>query len=621
MNENYLKKAVKLFEEKKYNDAKVICQKILRDNPKEPRTLLLITSIAIKLNKINKALEIINYTIKLFPSIPEAFYNRAYIFYNEKKFDESESDLNNAIKLNEKYIEAINLKGLIYINKNKIHDAKSCFKRIIKIDPNNIITKYNLAKLYRNSGDNENYYELLNEIIKKNKTYDFIYGDYIFSKKLIGNWHNLNHEVNELKDLINKNKKVTHTFQILSLYDEPDIQFKNSKIENEIYTRNISNSSKAIEIIKKNKIRIGYFSSDFHDHATSHLIARVLELHDKEKFEIYGFYLSNEKDDMHKRLIKSFDKFFYCGNDTDIKIVDLARRCQIDIAVDLKGYINNNKFSIFENKCAPIQINFLGYPGTTGSLNMDYIIADKNLISKNQEKYYTEKIIYLPNCYQPNDNTKKILINKLEKSNFNLPEEKIILCSFNNTYKITQEIFDIWINILKKNSNTVLWLLSNSELFEKNISNYISSKHIDSSRIIFAKPTNNADHMERLSLADLFLDSYPCSGHTTASDALWVGLPLVTIKGKTFASRVASSLLNNIGLNQMVTSSFNEYYNLACDLISNRNKLLSVKNKLKDNKFKKSLFNSEEYTKNLEKAYKEVYENKLKKLPTKNIYL
>ena len=166
-----------------------------------------------------------------------------------------------------------------------------------------------------------------------------------------------------------------------------------------------------------------------------------------------------------------------------------------------------------------------------------------------------------------------------------------------------------------------MWLLSNSEIFEKNILNYACSRNIDSSRIIYAKPTNNIDHMERLRLADLFLDSYPCCGHTTASDALWVGLPLITIKGKTFASRVASSLLNNIGLDEMITSSLDEYYYLACDLISNEDRLFSIKNKLKENKLKKSLFNSEEYARDLERAYIEVYENKLKKLPNKNFYL
>ena len=452
MNENHLDKAIKLFESKKYNDAKIICQKILKDDPKEPRTLLLITSIAFRLNKINKALEIINYTIKIHPSIPEAYYNRAYILYNEKKFDLCELDLNEAIKLNDKYIQAINLKGLVFTNQNKVDEAKSCFKKIIEIDPGNILTKFNLAKLYRNTGDNINYYEVLNEIIKQDKTYDFIYGDYIFSKKLICNWNNLSQEINELKHYINNNKRMSHTFQILSLYDEPDIQLRNSKIENEIYTRNIDSYLENIVIIKKKKIRIGYFSSDFHNHATSHLIVRILELHDKKKFEIYGYYLSNKKDDMHERIKKSFDKFFYCGNDTNKKIIDLARQSQIDIAVDLKGYINNNKFSIFENKCAPIQINYLGYPGTTGSLNMDYIIADRNLISKSEEKYYTEKIIYLPNSYQPNDNTKITPFKKLLKSDFNLPKNKIILCSFNNTYKITQEIFDIWIRILQKKS-------------------------------------------------------------------------------------------------------------------------------------------------------------------------
>lgn len=620
MDDNYLK-AVKLFENEKYNDAKVICQKILEIDPKEPKTLLLITSIALKLNRIDKALEIINYTIKLYPSLPEAYYNRANIFYNEKKYEQAETDLNEAIKINNKYIESINLKGLILINQDKFDEAESCFKKIIEIDPKNITTKYNLAKFYRNKGDNKKYYELLNEIKKQNKMYNFVYGDYIFSKKLICNWDNINNEIKELKNLIKNNKRVSYSFQILSLFDEPDIQLKNSRIENEIYSKNTHINLKNIEIHKKNKIRVGYFSSDFYKHATSRLIARVLELHNKNKFEVFGFYLSNKKDDMHNRILKTFDKFFYCANENDLKIVDLARQNQIDIAVDLKGYINNNRFSIFENRCAPIQINYLGFPGTTGSLNMDYIIADKNLITKDEEKYYTEKIIYFPNSYQPNDNTRILPTKKLLKSNYGLPEEKIIMCSFNDTYKITKEIFDIWINILQKNKNTVLWLLSNSETFEKNIANYVSSKNIDVSRIIFAHPTNSKEHIQRLSLADIFLDSYPCCGHTTASDAIWAEVPLITIKGKTFASRVASSLLNNIGLSELISSSFNEYYNLVCDLVLNKKKLLNIKNKLKENKLKKTLFNSEEYTKNLERAYMETYENKLKKLPNKNIYL
>ena len=620
MNENYLK-AVKLFENEKYDDAKIVCQKILKENPKELRTLLLITSIAFKLNKIDKALEIIDYTIKLYPSIPEAYFNRAYINFNEKNFEHSVVDLNKAINLNEKYIEAINLKGIIFNKQDKINDAESCFKKIIDIDPKNIITKYNLAKLYRNKGDNEKYLDLLKEILKQDKMHDFIYGDYIFAKKLVCNWENIDKEVKELKSLINDNKKVSHTFQILPLFDEPDIQLKNSKIENQIYTNNISNRLKSIKIIKKNKIRVGYFSPDFYAHATCDLISRVLELHDKNKFETFGFNLSNKKDKIHNRILKTFDKFFYLSNETDVKIVNLARQNQIDIAIDLKGYINNNRFSIFENRCAPIQINYLGYPGTTGSSNIDYLIADKDLITPDEEKYYTEKIIYFPNSYQPNDNTKIISDKKLLKSNFGLPEENFILCSFNDTYKITQEIFDVWINILKKNEKTVLWLLSSSKLFEKNILEYTSTKKINPSRIIFAQPTNNAEHLKRLKLADLFLDSFPCCGHTTASDALWAGLPLITIKGKTFASRVASSLLNNIGLNELITSNLDEYYNLSCDLIINKNKLSNIKNKLKENKLKKTLFNSEEYTKNLEKAYKEVYEIKLKNLPIKNIYL
>ena len=287
---------------------------------------------------------------------------------------------------------------------------------------------------------------------------------------------------------------------------------------------------------------------------------------------------------------------------SDLEISNLVINLNIDIAIDLMTHCTNgmeNRFGVFSRKCAPIQVNFLGYPGTSGSKAIDYIIADRVVIPEKNKSFFSEEIIYMPNSYQPNSKNFKVSNKKYIKDNFNLPSDKIILCCFNQHQKITPKIFKIWMNILKKNSNTVLWLLQDNKFSKKNLIYEAERAQVQKDRLIFSDRISIENHLERIKLADLFLDTYPYSAHTTCSDAIRSGLPVVTLMGESFASRVASSLLKTTNLDELITMSYDEYENLINNLINNSSRLERLKLKVKNNAKESVLYNSKIYTKHI----------------------
>ena len=340
------------------------------------------------------------------------------------------------------------------------------------------------------------------------------------------------------------------------------------------------------------------------------MLARVIEKHNRDDFEIFGYSIHKSKeDDLQKKLAKLFDVYKDVSQMNDKDVALLAREDEIDIAIDLNGYTQNARTRIFAYRAAPIQINYLGFPGTMGANFIDYIIADKNLIPKSSEKFYTEKPIYLPNTYMPTDNTRKISTKSLSRIEMGLPKDSFIFCCFNNNYKITSEEFDIWMNLLAKVENSVLWLRKSNEWSEDNFIKETKKRGIDSSRLIFAGRVVMEEHLARHKLADLFLDTFNFNAHTTATEALWAGLPVVTKIGKSFSARVAASLLNAIELPELITETKQDYEALILDLATNPFKLSQIKNKLLKNRLSTSLFNTKLYTKHLEDGYRLAYEN------------
>jgi predicted O-linked N-acetylglucosamine transferase (SPINDLY family) len=399
-------------------------------------------------------------------------------------------------------------------------------------------------------------------------------------------------------------------FRLLPLEDAPDRHLLRSKN----YSRSEFSQKELplpLPVLRKaGRIRLAYFSTDFKEHPVSYLLAKVLEQHDRDRFEIFGYSLhGKDQSNIRQRIEKSFDNFQDVEGISDLDIAHQARKDEIDIAVDLNGFTQNARTAIFAYRAAPIQINYLGYPGTLGADFIDYIIADTTLIPDQNQKYFSEKPIYLPNTYMPTDDSRVLSQKEIMRSDLGLPEDAFVFCCFNNNYKISSAEFDIWMRILSKVPNSVLWLRKSNSFSHINLSNEAIKRKIDPSRIIFAEKMPMPEHLARHRLADLFIDTFAFNAHTTATEALWAGLPVVTKLGQGFAARVAASLLNAVGLPELITKDEKEYENLILTLASKPRYLAKIKEKLLSNLSTHPLFDTEQYTKHLEDGFQQAYNN------------
>ncbi|MFM7083609.1 MAG: UDP-N-acetylglucosamine-peptide N-acetylglucosaminyltransferase [Hyphomicrobium sp.] len=338
------------------------------------------------------------------------------------------------------------------------------------------------------------------------------------------------------------------------------------------------------------------------------LMAKLFETHNKSQIIIYCYSFGPiTNDEMQNRVRDAVHVFRNVSDLSDKQVAEIARKDGIDIAVDLKGYTQDARPSIFSYRAAPIQINYLGYPGTMGSSFMDYIIGDKTVIPEGSQKYYSEKVIYLPDSYQVNDNTRKISNLKLTRTDVGLPSKGFVFCCFNNTYKITRIEFDIWMRLLARIEKSVLWLFQTNSWAVQNLRKEAEKRGIDPHRLIFAERQPLAEHLARHRLADLFLDTFNYNAHTTASDALWAGLPVLTKTGEGFAARVGASLLGALELTELITTTKEEYEAKAIELAENPEKLSALKDKLSKNRSAAPLFDTELFTRHLEHAYEKAY--------------
>ena len=356
------------------------------------------------------------------------------------------------------------------------------------------------------------------------------------------------------------------------------------------------------------RLRIGYFSSDFHHHATSILMAGMFEQHDKSRFETvafcFGQYPAGPDDPMRQRVRAAFDRFELARDLSDTELVALARTLDIHIAVDLKGHTAGNRPGIFAQRVAPVQMHYLGYPGTLGMPGaIDYLVADRVVVPPEQRAFYSESIIELPGSYQVNDRARAIDAHTPSRAELGLPADAFVFCCFNNNYKITREVFALWMELLRQRPGSVLWLLADNAEVTGNLRAAAAGHGIDAERLLFAPRAPLPRHLARHAQADLFLDTWPYNAHTTASDALWAGLPVLTCAGQTFASRVAASLLHACGLPQLVTHDARAYLSQALALSAEPERLRALRRQLVDNRLTVPLFDTERFTRHIERAY------------------
>jgi protein O-GlcNAc transferase len=357
------------------------------------------------------------------------------------------------------------------------------------------------------------------------------------------------------------------------------------------------------------RIRLGYFSANFHIHPVAHLIAGLIEHHDRQRFEVIGYgFDEDDRSAMRRRLVGAFDRFVDIAEMPDRDAAQLIHDDAIDILVDLHGWTPDCRAKILAYRPAPIQVNYLGYPGTSGADFIDYIIVDRVVVPPDQRRYFSEQLVYLPDCYQCNDDRREIAERTPSRSECGLPETGFVFCCFNNNYKITPTFFDVWMRLLRAVPESVLWLYEANGLIRGNLRREAGARGVAQARLVFAERQPQAEHLARHRLADLFLDTLPYNAHTTASDALWAGLPVLTCAGDTFAGRVAGSLLKAVGLDELVTTSLVEYEAVALRLTRDAAELASLRERLARNRRTYPLFDTARYTRHLEAAYRKMYE-------------
>lgn len=365
------------------------------------------------------------------------------------------------------------------------------------------------------------------------------------------------------------------------------------------------------------KLRIGYLSSDFRLHPLAFLISELIECHDRKQFEIYAY--SNATDDKtpeRKRLEKAFDHFVDIRTLSIAQAVERIRNDRIDILVDLTGFTQASRTGLVALRPAPVSINWLGFPGTMGACRgqplFDYILTDDFVTPESADADFAETPLRLPVCYQPNDR-KRPIGQPATRSEYGLPEDAFVFCCFNQTFKILPQVFDIWMDILKEKPDSVLWLLECNASAKENLQREAEARGISAERLIFAPRVPIADHLARHRLADLFLDTLPYNAHTTASDALWMGLPLLTCSGQTFASRVAGSLLHALGMDELICTDLEDYRQKALQLAIDREQLAAIRQRLQQNKEQSPLFDTQRFARDLERCYLEVWQNATKR--------
>ena len=354
------------------------------------------------------------------------------------------------------------------------------------------------------------------------------------------------------------------------------------------------------------RLRLGYFSSDFHEHAVAHLIVEVLEQHDRERFEIYVYsYGPDDGSEMRARIVGSVEHFVDIAWEPDDAVVARMRDDALDVLVDLRGYTVGDRLEIMAQRPAPVQVTWLGYPGTTGARFMDYLIADGVIIPEGFERFYSEKIVRMPHCYQPNDSRRSIGVSS-SRADYGLPEDGFVFCCFNQAVKITPEIFERWMSLLRKVPGSVMWILEDNRWAGVNLKRYAQVQGVDPARIVMAGRMSNTQHLARLQCADLALDTFPYTSHTTANDALWMGCPLVALRGETFAARVSASVLSSRNLPDLVTDTLDQYEALAYRLATDADYMSQIRARLDAARDGASRFDARTFARDLERIYLQI---------------
>jgi protein O-GlcNAc transferase len=522
------------------------------------------------LRRFEEALASYDQAIALKSDFVQVHFNRGNVLALLGRHTEAVAAYDRALALDQGYCDALQARGTVLLQLKDFEEAAACFKRMLALDPRHPRALSELVNCYLMTCE----------------------------------WRRTEALAGELERDIAEGHALASPFILLGLpigsatLSRATERFAQSEIPKR---EPLSRVRRAPD---RGRIRVAYLSADFRNHATAHLAAGLFERHDRARFEVIGIsFGADDVSPMRGRLAAAFDRFHDVAAMSDRAVAQLLQELAVDIAVDLKGHTEGARPGILAYRPAPIQVAYLGYPGPLGLDFIEYVIADRIVLPFEEQAFYRERIVHLPDSYQVNDRARPIAARVPARREEGLPDEALVFCCFNHNWKITAVVFEIWMRLLRTHEASVLWLYRSNDAAEANLRREAGARGVDPDRLVFAPFRAPAEHLARIACADLFLDTLPCNAHTTASDALWAGVPVLTCKGATFAGRVAASLLHAAGLPQLATGSLADYEALARKLADDRALLASMRQKLAKSRLSCTLFDTERFTRHVEAAY------------------
>jgi predicted O-linked N-acetylglucosamine transferase (SPINDLY family) len=556
------------------------------------------------LDRPQEALASFDRALALKPDNVQAMVNRSLALLRLDRAAEAASAIEQALRLRPGFSPALVAQGNVLMSLGRPAEALAAFEQALRAEPRSVDALFGrgsaLADLRRHGEAVESYSAAL--ALDPNSSY--LRGQRAHQAALFAAWNDLEADVQSIRDGLAAGSKVVAPFPLLALSGTAAEQLRCARVFSADRHPAASQPLWRGERSPHDRIRVGYVSADFREHAVSHLIAGMLERHDRLRFEAFGFALNaDHADPMGQRIQGAFEHFIPAAQRSDREIASLMREQEIDIAIDLMGFTQNARTGVFALRPAPIQVNYLGFPATMGADFIDYIVADPFLIPEETASSYSEKIVRLPETFQANDMSRPTAERLPSRQELGLPEGAFVFCAFNGAHKIMPTMFDVWMRLVSAVEGSVLWLIESNDRVAANLKREAASRGVDGSRLVFARPAPYADYLARYSLADLFLDTAPFNGGTTSSDVLWSGLPMVALVGEAFAARMSGSLLTTVGLPELATNSLAEYKALALALARDPERLGRIRAQLQTARAKSPLFNADRFCRHMEAAF------------------
>jgi len=595
-------------------------QRALQLQPTSQQARYNSATLLLQLRRHDEAIAAFSQVLLEDPSCVDAWYNRGLARGAVRELPAALADFEQTLALAPDHLDALNNRGLVLMEFGLQDEAIDCFEKVIAACSHHFEAHNNLGDVLLGQCNFDRALLSYSVALHLRPEHPLLAGATLHTQTRLCNWQAFDERLGVIRHKLLLGHASSQPFCLLSMLDAPAEHrlgaesFVRTKVLDHKDRNGLTQSKSA------SRIRLGYYSSDYCDHVMAQQMAQLYELHDRERFEIYAFSLGpNVRDKTRTRLLAAFEHFIDASALSDRDVAALSRDLGIDIAVDLNGYTSKARPAVFAQGCAPVQVAYLGYPGTTGASYIDYLIADRVVIPEHSRQHYSEQIVYLPDSFMVNDSTRLRSDRQFTREELGLPAQGFVFRCYNNSYKILPDVFDCWMRLLHHVPGSVLWLLNDNPIATANLQREAQLRGVDPARLIFSGRIEMLEHFARNQVADLFLDTFPYTAHSTACDALWSGLPVLTRMGESFASRVAGSLLTAMDLPELITHSLAEYEARALQLAQHPEELRALRARLLHNRDTGPLFNTHSFARHIEAAYTLMHQRRVRGLPPAHI--